>query len=261
MWTSTRFKVLGTLIVAGALALASMPAYAAPGGMAYTCNGGDIPSGNYGNVVVAGMCSVPDGATVGISGNLTVAAGAMLDAQSAPSTITVRGNVTAGPGSMLGLGCQPASYTHNSGHECVVDPEGHSIIAVSGNVTVNSGMIVLLNGLLIRGNVTLTGGGSPEVPWSVKNNTINGNLTMRGQTTNWIGVLFNSIRGNVTLTDITITDTDPGANGMYVGRNTVGGNLTCLAISPRVSPGFAPGSTNTVAGRAIGQCSPPGPAA
>ena len=45
-------------------------------------------------------------------------------------------------------------------------------------------------------NVTLPGGASP-IPWSTKNNTIGGNLTVSGQSTEWLGVLFNTIAGNV----------------------------------------------------------------
>lgn len=60
------------------------------------------------------------------------------------------------------------------------------------------------------GNVTLTGGGG-DIPWSIKGNTIGGNLTISGVTADWLGVQFNGIRGNATLTNITATDPgDPG---------------------------------------------------
>jgi hypothetical protein len=48
--------------------------------MAYTCTGGDIPSGNYASVTVTGVCDVPADAVISIVGNLNVAAGALLDA-------------------------------------------------------------------------------------------------------------------------------------------------------------------------------------
>ena len=252
-----RFRILGSLAMAAALALPTATAMAAESGShhfgAYTCAGGEIPSGHYRSVTVKGFCSVAPGAVIDIVGNVTVRAGAVLDAQSAPSTITVGHNVTAAAGSLLGLGCQSPSYTGNSGHECVADPDGHSTITVKGNVTATHASAVLLNGITVRGNVTLSGGGS-DIPWSIKNNMIGRNLTVSGQTTDWLGVLFNHIRGNATLTNITVTDQHPGAPGVYVVRNTIGRNLTCTGLTPGVSGGFVPGSVNVVGRHAIGQC-------
>jgi hypothetical protein len=254
MEKATRLRILGSLAVAAALALPTGPAMAAASGPApYTCTGGDIPSGSYASITVTGFCGVAPDAVITIVGNLNVAAGAFLDAQSAPSTITVGHNVTAAAGSLLGLGCQPPSYTGNSGHECAVEPDGHSTITVNGNVTATDAAAILLNGIAVKGNATLTGGGGP-IPWSIKNNTIGGNLTVSGQTTEWLGVLFNSIGKNATLTDIAVTDEHPGAPGVYIVRNTIGRNLTCMGLTPGVSGGFVPGSVNVVGGNANGQC-------
>jgi len=251
-----RLKVLGALAVAGALALSGGTAMADGSSTrtpkAYTCTGGEVPSGNYASITVTGACSVPAGAVISVVGNVTVAAGAQLDAQSAPSTITVRRNVTAARGSLVGLGCQPPSNT-GSAHPCTDEPAGHSTITVNGNVTAIDAATVLLNGITVKGNVTLIGGGGP-IPWSIKNNTIGRNLTVTGQTTDWLGVLFNSIGGNATLIYIRVTDTDPGAPGAYVVRNTIGRNLTCAGVTPGVSGGFIPGEVNVVGGHAIGQC-------
>ncbi len=251
-----RFKFLGTLAAAGAIALSAVPATAeaaAPTVPAYTCTGGDIPSGSYSSITVTGACSVSADATISVVGNIDVAAGAVLDAQSAPSKITVGHNVTAAAGSLVGLGCQPPSYTGNSAHECAVQPDGHSTITVNGNVTGTDALAVLLNGVSVKGNVTFSGGGS-DIPWSIKNNTIDGNLTVSGQTAEWLGVLFNTVGRNTTLTDITINDEHPGAPGVYVVRNTIGRNLTCTGITPGVSGGFVPGSVNIVGRNANGQC-------
>src|SRR3984957_21250282 len=92
-------------------------AIAAPSNTAYTCSGGDlasgnfisIPSGNYASITVTGACNIQPDAVINVAGNINVAPGAALDAQSAPSTITVGGNITAGWGSFLGLGCQPTN--------------------------------------------------------------------------------------------------------------------------------------------------------
>jgi hypothetical protein len=239
----------------GAVALVSLGtavASAAPPS-AYTCAGGDIPSGSYASITVTGACDVPDGAVINVSGNVYVAPGAQLDAQSAPSTITIGGNVTAVSGSLLGLGCQPPSYTGNSAHQCTTDSEGHSTVLVRGNITATGAAAVLLNGITVKGNVTLVGGGNEEIPWSIKNDMIGGNLTATGQTVPFFGTLFNTIGGNETLTGITSMGPD-SSPPVYVVRNTIKGNLVCVRLAPSVSGGFIPGEVNTVHGHAIGQC-------
>jgi hypothetical protein len=230
-----------------------MAASSASSPMAYTCSGGEIPSGDYASITVTGPCQVAAGAVITVTGNVSVAAGAVLDAQSGPSTITIWRNVTGAAGSLVGLGCQPPSYTGNSAHTCTDDPTGHSTITVHGNITVNNAMAVLLNGITVDGNVTLTGGGS-EIPWSIKNNMIGGNLTISGQNTDWVGVLFNTIGRKVTLTNIALSDPHPGAPGVYIVRNHIGRNLTCTGLTPGVSGGFVPGSVNVVGRNATGQC-------
>ena len=218
--------------------------------VAYTCTGGDIPSGTYSSITVTGPCDVADNAVITVVGNVYVAAGAVLDAQSAPSTITVGGNVTASVGSLLGLGCQPdLIFAH---HACTIDPTGSSTITVKGNITAVGADTVLINGITVKGNVTLAGGGG-ENPWSVKNNKIGGNLTIAGVTSEFMVVLRNTIGGNVTLVDITETDTDPNP-AVEIVVNTIGGNLTCFGLSPRAAGGFIPGQHNTVGGHSIGQC-------
>jgi hypothetical protein len=226
---------------------------------AYTCSGGsfpndviDIPSGHYASLTVAGACDVPDKALVNVDGNINVLTGAVLDAQSAPSTITVGHNVTAADGSILGLGCQPNS-THSE-HPCATDPTGSSVVTIGGNLTTTNAAAFLLNGITVDGNITITGGGQNFIPDTVKNNTIGKNLTISGVVTDWIGVLFNSIAGNATLTNITLTDPSDSLPTMQIAVNTVGKNLNCSGIGPNLSGGFIPGEVNTVGGQATGQC-------
>ena len=257
MKTTARLRLMGTLTVAGALVLSGTSAMA--GGShghepkAYTCTGGEIPSGSYSRITVTGACSVAADAVIRVSDDVKVMPGAVLDAQSAPSTITVGGDVKGARGSTVGLGCQPPSATGNSAHECALDPEGQSTIMVKGDVTVTKGELVALNGITVRGNVTLTGGGGPNY-WSVKNNTIGRNLTVSGQTVAWLGVLFNTIGRNAKLTDITVVDEHPDAPGVYVVSNTIGRNLSCWGLVPGVSGGFVPGAVNVVGRHATGQC-------
>lgn len=254
--------VLGSLALTGALAIPGAPAMAGgndgghDGGhhrWGYTCTGGEIPSGEYRSITVAGDCSVAAGAVIDVYGDVTVKAGATLDAQSAPSTITIDDDITAGPGSVLGLGCQPPELTGNSAHPCATDPTGHSDITVWGDVTAFKAATVALNGILVDGDIALIGGGSPSY-WSVKNNTVSGNITVTGQTVAWIGVMFNKVDGSVRLFNITVQDEHPDAPGVYIVSNTIDRNLVCFGLEPGVSGGFVPGAVNVVNGRAFGQC-------
>jgi hypothetical protein len=254
---------------AGAILIGtSGPVAAAAPPASYTCTGGDfstgslvhIPSGTYSSVTVAGACDVEPGAVISIVGNLNVRAGAVLDAQSVPSTITVGHNVTAGAGALMGLGCQPDA-PFRAGHPCV-EPfaDGHSTITVRGNVTASGADTVLLNGITVMGNVKLSGGGG-DIPWAIKNNTIGRNLTVSDVTAEWFGALFNHVGGNMTLTDITATDPEEVAAGgtptVQIVRNVIGRNLTCSGIGPALGFGFYPGQVNTVGHKAIGQCAHP----
>ena len=255
MGKAMRLGGLGTLVVAvaGVFALSGGPAMAAPSSIprAYTCTGGAIPSGNYANVTVTGACSVVPNAVISVVGNVNVAPNAVLDAQSAPSTITVRGNVNAFSGTILGLGCLPNPPGHQTGHPCTVDPTESSSITVNGNVTALDANTVLLNGITVRGNVTLIGGGEQAGnPWPIKNNTIGGNLTVTAATPEWVGVLLNKVGGNVILTNINIA---PGET-IQVTLNTIRANLICSGLAPAVSGGVIPGEVNVVGGHALGQC-------
>jgi hypothetical protein len=195
-----------------------------------------------------------------VVGNVNVAAGAVLDAQSYPSTIDVEHNVTAGSGSLLGLGCLPNPPGHTTGHPCV-DASGNpttfsSTINVDGNVIATHADTVLLNGITVKGNVILTGGGG-AIPSSIKANTIRGNLIVSNMTPNWLGVIVNNIGGNVILINVKITDGLPPNNDpmptIFVASNQVGRNLICFGLGPHVSGGFGT-EHNVVGGKAIGQC-------
>ena len=201
-----RLVVLMTALVAAtSIVVASAGAAgAAPSSTPYTCAGGDIPSGTYASITVTGFCDVVPDAVINVVGNLNVAAGAFFDAQSAPSTITVGHNVTAAAGSIFGLGCQPFGYVAHAPHTCAIEPDGHSVITVNGNVTATDANTVLLNGITVDGNVTLTGGGG-DIPWALKN-------------------------------------------------NTVGRNLNCEGLGPRLTGGAFPGEFNIVGHKTTGQC-------
>ncbi len=256
-------RMLTAVVVAVGLTLAGGPVAAAHGGRAraLTCTGGEIPSGSYSSITVKGACQVAAGAVIKVSGGITVWPGATLDAQSSPSTITVGKGVLALKGSFLGLGCQPAALMGNSAHPCVdadgnpiEDPSVFSTITVKGSIIAARPAVVLINGLTVGGDVTVVGGGSPVIPWSVKNNTIKGNLHVSHVTTNWFGALFNKVGKNLTLWNIVLVEDHPGAAGVvYVVQNQIRRNLICKGL-PGVSGGFVPGAVNTVGGKALGQC-------
>jgi hypothetical protein len=276
MWKAMRFVGLGTLAVAGTLALSGGPAMAAPpssAATAYTCSGGevnfadppsstyapDIPSGTYSTLTITGLCEPAPNAVITVIGNITVASGGVLDAQGNPSTITVGHNVIADPGSFLALGCLPNPPGHFTGHPCGtslvgnpldgIDPSAASQISVNGNLTADEANTILLNGVTVNGNVTLTGGGGP-IPWAIKNNNIGGNFVASGVTPDWIGLLLNTIGGNAILTNITITDPQDDTPTVQIAFNTFDHNLICSGIGPYVSV-----RVNTVGHQAIGQCS------
>jgi hypothetical protein len=259
---------LGAVVVAmsavaatGATGIAS----AAPG-TAYICSGGDwtgdpasstftsIPSGDYASITVTGVCNVVPGATINVTGNINVAPGAVLDAQSVTSTITVGHNITAGADSLLGLGCQPSNTIGRfAGVPCLDDPSGQTIITVNGNISATDADTVLIRKVTVDGNVALSGGGG-EIPWSIKGNTIGGNLTISDVAADWLGVQFNGIGGNTVLTNITALDPGDPGRAVAVVENRVGNNLICMGLAPAVSPGFIPGEVNHVGHKAIGQC-------
>ncbi|MBK7821177.1 MAG: hypothetical protein IPJ61_08895 [Tessaracoccus sp.] len=253
-----RWKVLGALVLSGALGLTASPASAAPehghSPQAYVCKGGEIPSGTYSRITVKGACEVAPGATITVKGNIDIRAGAMLDAQSAPSTITVHGGITSGRSAFVGLGCQAAKYTGNSAHPCASDPEeGQSRITVKGNVTLIKPSAALINGVSLR-NLTVLGGGSYEIPWSIKNNTVRGSVVIAGQNTWCIGIMFNKISGDLLVADVTLDDptTEGGENEdkTYIVRNEIGRNVVCTHITHGIT-----GYGNTIGRRALGQCS------
>jgi hypothetical protein len=260
-----RFRIaLGALMVVAVVAVAGV-ASAAPGNN-YTCSGGavtgpdpsawtfvSIPSGNYASITVTGVCNIVPGAVIDVSGNINVAAGAVFDAQSVTATITVGRNVTAAAGSLLGMGCQPENTIGRfAGVPCLDNPDGQTVITVNGNISATDADTVLIRKVTVGGNVSLSGGGG-EIPWSIKGNTIGGNLTISDVAADWLGVQFNSIARNATLTNITALDpVDPGRS-VAVVQNVVGNNLICTGLAPAVSGGFF-GLPNLVGHNAIGQC-------
>lgn len=243
--TIRRLRMLGALAAATALTLAAAPTAVAAGpapGATFTCEASDIPSGTYGSLTVAGPCGVEDGASIVVTGSVTVMSGAMLNVEDAAS-FTVGKNVTAMEHSLLLLG----------------DDLSSAIVSVAGNVAATDAFSLLINNASIGGNVTLRGGGNDltggaALPWAVAHSTISGNLTVSGQSTTYLAVVDNAVHGNVTLSDITVLNE---GGFVTVAGNVVARNLSCTGIAPAVSsddPGTSAPDPNTVGRNAIGQC-------
>jgi hypothetical protein len=252
-----RFRILlGAATAVGLLGMTGV-ASAAPGAAPYTCNGGDIGSGSYASITVVGSCQTAPGAVINVTGNINVAPGGVFDAQSFSSTITVGHDVAAGSGSLLGLGCLPNAPGHQNGHPCNDDP-AQSNITVKGNLSATDAFLVLLNGITVDKNVTLTGGGgggSGFADWAEKDDTIGGNLTISGVTPDWLGLEFSTIAGNANLSNITAIDPgDGGFGAVSIVVNTIGRNLNCSGLGPRLSGGIFSGEVNTVGHVTTGQC-------
>jgi hypothetical protein len=240
------------LAAAAALTLSAGPAMAAPSST--TCGNGELPSGTYTNVFVTGDCTVPAGATITITHNVIVAPKAVFDAQAAPATITIGGSVIGGRGSMVGLGCTAA-------HGCESGPP-FSTISVRHNIVLDHVYDAALNGLEVGGNVVSNGGGAgfvlPEqfIPFSIKDDTIHGNVIVNDLKTSWFGLIRSTVDGNAIFRNIRLDDPD----GNEIVANTIGKNLICMGLSPApqlgdavegAPPGYGP---NTIGGRALGQC-------
>lgn len=258
-----RFGSLLVAVMVAALLSVTGVASAAPSGTALTCSGGvftgdpststfvSIPSGTYSSITVTGVCAVAPDAVINVTGDINVAPGGLLDAQSAPSTITVGHNVTAGAGSFLGLGCLPDGA--HAGHPCALAPYASSNITVKGNVTATDAALVLLNGITVDKNVTLNGGVGND--WVFKWNTIGGNFTASNITPFFFLLGFNTIGGNANLSNIWANDPEDGGFGaVNLVINTIGQNLNCSGLGPRLSGGFIPGAVNIVGHQTTGQC-------
>jgi hypothetical protein len=176
----------------------------------------------------------------------------VFDAEAVASTITVGHNVTAAAGSGLGLGCQ--TNVAHAPHPCRFEPNGNSVITVNGNIAATDAALVLLNGITVNKNVTLTGGGGGvggNNDWAEKNNTIGGNLTISDVTPDFLGVGVSNIAGNVNLSNITAIDPgDGGFGAVSIFSNTIGKNLNCSNLLWRLTG--VP--SNLVGHNATGQC-------
>ena len=255
----------------------------------YICNGsnngGVIPAGSYGTIIVTGACYTPAG-NITIRGDLDIAPGALLDAvtpgdpastPAVPATVVVGGNVNVGAGAVLLFGCSPNISCSN--------PPAISYDRINGNLTGFGAQGVVVHSASIGGSVTLLGGGGgaaaencsavtipqtgpvPPAPWStdpnlaftpvytdVEDSTIGGNFNVSGLTSCWLGSLRDQIGGSATWNNDTMGDPD----AMEIGSNVINGNMVCFGNSEGGTAGvqFGDGGAapSVVGGFGLGQC-------
>jgi hypothetical protein len=268
-----RWTAAGCLLAAIGCTTA-VPAGAATGRAAggATCTGtaatpghlaGTYPTG----VVVKGYCQVDGGAAV-VDGTLVLAAHATLVASFAhndvtgtgSSSLSVTGDVKVGNGATFFVGCEPGYFA------CSDDPGGtlYGSDHISGNLVAKHALGVVVHASSIGGSVTQSSGGGgvncnapasgPFVGWGdysdYEDDSIGGNLHVTGLRTCWVGMLRNTVPGN--LVDSGNSFADPDAN--EVMQNTVGKNITCTGNSPAVQYGDSGATPNVVTGKAFGEC-------
>jgi hypothetical protein len=243
--------VFALFVLCGLMAVGSSQA-AAPGSA--TCSGGPIAGGAYKSLTVTGFCWWA-GDPVTISGNLTVADGALLnDHAFSTASVTVGGNVKVGKGAVAGLG----SYNPASGQHTTVD----------GNIVANQPLSMYLSFITVHGNFISNGGGGGVTGefrnYPTKDITVDGNMVIQGWTGGWIGVIRDHVGGNLIFSNNTsvinglVDPPVPGevdSDSSEVMTNVVGGNLICQGNTPaaQVNPDDG-GQPNVVGGRKIGQC-------
>ncbi len=265
-----------SIISSGAVLLAPGVASAVPArASSYTCSGGTlgapvvIPSGSYGSVTIADGFCVMQG-SYNISGSLTVAPGAFLDAAVffgfPPYTYGSACNVTVKVGGGIQVGEGAALYFGNGpGTGC---PSSNNV--VNGGLIATNAESVVIHGTTFNGGVSVQGGGggtscsptdaSPFGPYTdLEDSFINGSTTFSSESTCWMGFIRNQANGTVTVNNNTMGDPD----AIEIGLNTIRGGLACsgnaLAFPgpggvPTNSFDGSPPNPNTVKGAETGQC-------
>jgi hypothetical protein len=276
---------LSLLLGAGGLALGVLGANAtgAAADRPANCSGSfespGVLSGTYSsNVTVEGACAVNAGPAL-IKGNLTLRPGAAVVAAfglddrtgSGSSSLTVNGNLQVQRGAALLLGCDPQSFP------CIDDPNPEqptlsSPGVVSGNLSEQQPLGVVVHDSTIGGNVQETGGGGgltcepsgvfaafgSPVYSDYEDSMVNGNLDVIGLTSCWLGVARVHVGGNLDMLHNQLADPD----AIEIISNDISGNLLCQKNSrvwdsadlsenglyPRLS------EPNSVGGHRIGQC-------
>jgi hypothetical protein len=253
-------------LLAMALPAATLAASPGPG----TCTGGTMLAGTYSSFKVTGTCNIAQGANVHINGDLTVAAGASLNDHGAEmwqaAQMHIGGDVYVGKGAVLGLGWNSPNGEGSLGPD-----------TVGGDIVATRPLALQIGQVTVGGNVISNGGGvlSTSIAdfrnFPVKDNVIHGNLIVQGWHGGWIGLIRNTVGGNVIFSKNVSASSDEGPGtdedssevmGSDLGAiggpsipQTIHGNLICQGNVPAVHVNPVDfGAKSFVGGKAIGQC-------
>ena len=290
-WQVAAAALMGTVAILASSGVAVADGHDHGADHALVCRGGDVSSGSYDALVVAGSCFIPSG-TVTVDGNLVIRPGALLDATTPgsfptpglPGTLKVGGNLIVQRGAVLILGC---GFSLTSGPLTLCSRSTLGQDRVGGNIIAVGALAVVVHEVSVEGSISIIGGGGgPAIadlsgssgrlpgcylvpgptPWSmdpvfshspvystVEGASIGGNLVMIGIQTCWLGATVNQVGGNV----VALRNQTGDPDGNEIAGNTVGRNMVCFGNSPAAQIGDSPDGPNTVAGRALGECAPP----
>ena len=253
-------------LLAMALPAATLAASPGPG----TCSGGTMLAGTYSSFTVTGTCTIAQGATVHINGDLTVANGASLNDHGIEAyraaEMHVGGDVYVGKGAVLGLGWNSPNGEGSLGPD-----------TVGGDIVASQPLALQVGQVTVGGDLVSNGGGvlSTSIEdfrnFPIKDNVIHGNLIVQGWHGGWIGLIRNTVDGNVIFSknvsgssdegpgtdedSSEVMGSDLGAIGGPSIPQTIHGNLICHGNVPAVHVNPVDfGANNFVGGNAIGQC-------
>jgi len=254
---------------------ASASARTAPATCSGTLKAPGILAGTYlGNVVVSGVCFVSSGPAI-VEGNLTVAAGGVLNGtfglndttKKGYSNLTVNGNLFVDEGATVVLGCDPTNSpcSDDPGTSTKAGPTLSSWDWVLGSLIATDPLGAVLHNIFIRKNLSENGGGgglncTPQGVFTAfqspvfsdfENVVVGGNMSITNLKTCWLGSFRDSIHGHFTVINNKMADRDADE----ILTNYVNGALTCIGNLPAVQFGDSGGSANVVNGKAYGQCS------
>lgn len=217
---------------------------------------GVLPSGTYYGLTVKGHCSVAEGSTVTIRGRLVVTEGSNFDAETYAAT-TIIGSVYVAPGANFGLG---------------QDEQGPSQAVLKGALFANHPFALQILGATVTGSILVVGGqtatctpdpttarGGAPSNMPIKDNTINGSVTVLGWSGCWFGFIRNQVHGHVLIAGVTGNgyQEELGFNdSSEIVTNQIWGTLACYANTPAPWIGDSEGAPNVVHGMVFGECRP-----
>lgn len=202
--------------------------------------------------------TIADAATVSVTGRVVMGNRSRLNAITA-STVTIRGNVLLARGATLGLGC---SFALTQPPDRLCKAVSHDV--VMGSILAWNSRSLLLDNVLVRGDVVSIGGGqaitgpnaakciqSPTaLNFVFKDNVVFGRVLVVGWQGCWIGFIRNVQHGDMIIAGNRSADPD----STEVVSNRIWGTLACFANTPAAQVGDSGGKKNIVYGLKLGEC-------